>query len=336
MVDEQALVASPPTPPSTLADEAVHWLQSLEGDMERLLDALPDMPDEKLEYVIIAANQLNLMSWRVRAAAAHQILSRAEKRNRTGKPDTEGHGEWAVACKVAPQFGIEAQTLLRDAAIHATFFTKKDEPGTFIPGDKAYDKVLTERGFYVEALNAAYRHKVSAHQVLEEFIEAKMANPNFSVSDARRMARAGAPPELDALMPPLLGDPHFESAFSDFKKAARALAQVSSRRLGGMLRQYITEIEEEAKDVAISWLDKIEELVWREKYDNPDALATRLNVDREWPIHWFNQLQEKGWMTWTEKERTETARGAAAKQWEFTQKYWDDKLKRRPEDKAWI
>lgn len=330
MLIEESIVASPPTPPPAPAADAVHWLQSLEGDMRHLLDAIPTFTDDQLQAVLVAANALGVVSWRVRAAVCHQILARAQ--NRQGRPDPEQKSIWNTAAQAGSLLGVGAKQIRQDAEIHENFFSRP----TSFAGEGSYDQILTERGYYEAALEAASKHGADPHEMLEKFAKAKLADDRFSVSDARRHARAGTIPDLEGLLPPLLGNPGFESAFKDFKRAAHALSQASHRRLAGLIRQYITEIEEEARDNAVNWLEKLEALVWREKYDEVDTLAVRLGVDREWVKAWFDQLKVKGWMDWTEKETTETARGAPRKSWQFTQAYWDAKLKRRPEDQAWI
>lgn len=335
MIIEESLVASPPAPPANVGDDSIHWFQSIAEDMRKILAAIPDLSDEQLKDLLGVADALGVMAWRVRAAVAHQILKRAQNLQRTGKRDLEGKGQWSIAAQISSELGVEPRTIIRDAEIHANFFAAEDA-GTFVAGDKGYDKILTERGYYEAALEASGKHGADPHEVIEQFAQAKMANDHFSVSDARRHARAGTTPDLGSYLAPLLADPEVSVKLGAFQKAGRDLARVTHRRLSYLINQSLTEIEEELKDNSASWLEKLEKVLWEEKYDEADTTATRLGVDREWVLKWFRDLEARGFLRSESKPKTtDNARGATRTGYYLTDAYWEWKLKRQAAE-HWI
>ena len=314
MIDQESLVASPPTPPPTPVADAVHWLQAIESDADRVIAALPEYPDESLLDVRAAGVALGKASWRIVCAVDAQILSRAQRRQ--GKADTEGTGLWALAVQQAKATGLHPDTVRQNAEIHSNFFSAE---GTFRHVAKSCER-LQEKGYYEAALRTD-----DPAATLEEFAHLHAeTDGRFTVREAWRMVKQASAPDIDKVLSAIDANPDFLEAYKAFEAAGRHLVDVSGLRLASIINSCLEEVRFEAELPPQSYRQRIESLMVRDGFDEIDEIVRALgDVKRDWVIAWFHRMRAEGWMEVEDKERVEGARGATRKRWSFTPEYWE-------------
>ncbi|HKS27096.1 MAG TPA: hypothetical protein VJS44_04725 [Pyrinomonadaceae bacterium] len=115
-----AVVEKPPTQltPSDFF-QVFNGLEAFERDTRLLI---PTLEDEQLVQGIQAAEALGDTAWRIRAAFAEEIATRAKRLNGgRGHKDTTGQGVTKALVRVAAEAGVELRTIQRDRQILSTF-----------------------------------------------------------------------------------------------------------------------------------------------------------------------------------------------------------------------
>ncbi|MFN9114083.1 MAG: hypothetical protein ACK5XN_28790, partial [Bacteroidota bacterium] len=161
--------------------------------------------------------------------------------------------------------------------------------------------------------------------VLQELAMEKLDNPSFSTSDAKRLVAIRHSPSMSAIMPSLAGNREIAAAFELWQQATRRLVAVVGSRGRQIANSQTEEWTWELALPDMTFLQRIEHLITVDGLDEIDQIAPRLGVDRQAVISWFSRLKEEGWISYTEKERSPGARGAARKSWYFTDEYYAQK-----------
>jgi hypothetical protein len=99
-----------------------HLFNRLEEFEETAVALIPTLSDAELEEGIARAQALGETAWRIRAAFATEVASRANRLNGgRGKLAGEGQGVTQALAHVAVQTGVEVRTIQRDRQIMSTF-----------------------------------------------------------------------------------------------------------------------------------------------------------------------------------------------------------------------
>lgn len=155
----------------------INRLEKIEDDIIALL---PDMSDDEVMDTRIYAKSLGRSAWRIEVACDREIWNRTEAKRGRGNVDVEGVGIKATVAKRAAELGCTPRTIESNARV-AKFVREIEEEN-----DESTFTILDEKGYWQAALSADY-----PKEAIEHFVNAKLENPFFSVSDAFRWAKEG-------------------------------------------------------------------------------------------------------------------------------------------------
>lgn len=311
-MNEDKLAVVPPALPQE--QSGIHWMQVLAGETDRLIASIRTFSDETLFDMLNAASAIEHAGWKLRCAASAELLERAVRVRVRREGDQTGEGRMALAKALAARTNVSVSTVLSDAEIWQTFFTAEAQEQL---GDVSH---LAEKTYYVAALRAE-----NPVEVLQELAMEKLDNPSFSTSDAKRLVAIRHSPSMSAIMPSLAGNREIAAAFELWQQATRRLVAVVGSRGRQIANSQTEEWTWELALPDMTFLQRIEHLITVDGLDEIDQIAPRLGVDRQAVISWFSRLKEEGWISYTEKERSPGARGAARKSWYFTDEYYAQK-----------
>src|SRR5262245_58530904 len=101
----------------------LQWFNDVEQTAKAIIEAIPLMSDEELQQTHDRADELERVSWIVKAAARTEILTRAARlAGGRGNRDIDEKGRVALATKLAPVLKASPKVILEDASIYSNFF----------------------------------------------------------------------------------------------------------------------------------------------------------------------------------------------------------------------
>lgn len=279
----------------------IHWMNDVEMKAQTIIETIPMMDDERLLEIYEQSQILGRCAWRIRAAVAYEILSRATSvKVGRGNKDNEEQGRVAVARKIAKQVGIAPKVLLEEAGIHATFLGNCLSARNNSETHGTYDH-LAEKEFY----RAAY-YSDDPHSTLEFFAHQKSENPTYSTRDAWRHLKEQKTPPIDTPVPPLIED---ECVRSWWERFADVVAGAPDRPgLRRLLNNVYDEVRNFVQRPSTDRRNQILNLI-REGIDEHDLITHEIGADRIHVAKWLNSLCEDDVLVQFEKEAVEGARG---------------------------
>jgi hypothetical protein len=300
---------------------AVHWLQRVAEDTQRLIDALPGYADEELLACRAEAEALGRASWIIVARIDHEIMARAQRVSNKKQGDLSQSGVYATAVRQGRAANLDPTTILKNATIYRNFghiLTDTENPESL-----RLTEVLRDKGYWLAATYAPTGEMVN---YLKYFADQKEADPRFTVRAAHRYVQEQKAPPLTTPLPPLKDNATVDAAFQLVKQAFATLNDATDGRLRGMLRGYEDEIAYELQLPSSTVMAEIAKLI-EAGYDEIDVIRDRASWPRDWIVRWFKTMQECDWARPFNKGRVEGARGATRQGWTLTPRFYAE-LKR--------
>lgn len=288
-------------PQQIAAADALHWLNAIENDADRIINDLPARTDDEVLEIRMAARSLGRASWRIECAADAEIMNRVSARQGRLK-DEEGKGVHAAVLKAATAAGVDPRTVYQNASIYKTFFASES---SFRNNDEnGHLDILDEKAFYQAALATD-----DPHAALEQFAKARTEDPRFNTRDAWRMVKQAKAPDIDNDITSAIDNEQTRELWRDCKRRILTLGG-RCPNLRGIIHPFIDEIEYELSRPTETIRQAIDHAII-EGYDEIDQIAQRINRNRDHVIAWMNRLEDEGEYLRFEKERAPGARGAA-------------------------
>lgn len=155
------------------------YLDRLEEFEETVIDLLPFGSFEEIAQTKTYAMRMSNGGWRIVCACDAVLLSREPLKGGRGIIDVEGVGRVNAAKDEGRKRGVGDKTVRRNAQIFNVLLKPK---GKTVLNEQ--HSLLDDKGYFEAALRAPDPRKA-----LRMFEKEKSENPNFSVSDAFRLAR---------------------------------------------------------------------------------------------------------------------------------------------------
>lgn len=180
------------------------YFDRLEEFEQTVIDLLPHADDDQVVQARGYAKAMGKAGWRIECACDAVLLDRAALKGGRGKADTEGSGKVSAAKGRAKEIGCAPQTVRRNAQIHKVFKTVLIDQHS----------LLDEKGYFEAALRAPDHKKA-----IKLFEKEKSENPNFSVNDAKRLAKTLKDKQEKITVPDVKDylDPHYKSFLLDLE-----------------------------------------------------------------------------------------------------------------------
>lgn len=307
---EEAIVPVPPA-------QAVHWMEGVATDTQRLVAALPSYTDEELVACREQAEVLGRAAWIVTCAADHEIMKRAQPVRNRREGDLSKSGIYATAQRQARAVGLDPTTILRNATIFKNF-------GELLMGDGDPEalrltEVLPDKGYWDAASHAP---EGEMRSYLDYFAAQKEADPRFNVRAAWRYVNEQKAPPITMALPPLRDNEAADAAFQYVLQGFNMLNKATGNRLRGVLKGFQEELEYELRLPPCTVMERIANLI-DEGYDEIDIIKDRAGWPRDWVVAWFKHMQASDWARPFEKGRVEGARGASRQGWVLTDKFFE-------------
>lgn len=316
MEETQALAI--PTNDVPAPAQAVHWLQRVSEDTQRLVSALPDYGDEELLACRAEAEALGRASWIIVTRIDHEIMVRAQRVSNKKQGDLSQSGIYATAARQAKATGLDPTTILKNATIYRNFGDILTSPND--PESLRLTEVLRDKGYW---LAATYAPVGEMRDYLKYFADQKENDPTFTVRAAHRYVQEQKAPPLVTALPPLKDNAGVDAAYQLVKQAFAALNDATDGRLRGMLRGYEDEISYELQLPSTTIMAEIAKLI-EDGYDEIDIIRDRASWPRDWVVRWFKTMQECDWARPFDKGRVEGARGANRQGWTLTNRFYEE------------
>ena len=312
LVDQpEALAVVPP-------DQAVHWLERVATDTQRLVTALPHYTDDELVECRRVADTLHHASWIVICATDHEIMKRAQPVKNRREGDLSKSGIYATAARQAHAVGLDPTTILRNATIYKNFghiLTSQDDPEAL-----RLTEILTDKGYWDAAAHAP---EGEMRSYLDYFAAQKEADPRFTVKAAWRYVNEQKAPPITMALPPLRENEAADAALAYIRQGFTMLNQATGNRLRGVLKGYEEELEYELKLPPCTVMERIATLI-DEGWDEIDVIKERAGWPRDWVVAWFKQMEAADWARSFPKGQVEGARGAPRKGWTLTDQFYKE------------
>lgn len=153
----------------------MNYLNRLEEFQETVITLLPFASDEEVDEVRLRGMAMGAAGWRIVCACDAVAISRAMAlKGGRGKRDTNQEGKGSAAAERGKLGGYTYRQALRNAQIFNVFKT------TVID----HTSLLDDKGYFEQALRTP-----RPRQTIKRFEKEKQNNPNFSVTDASKLAR---------------------------------------------------------------------------------------------------------------------------------------------------
>jgi hypothetical protein len=153
----------------------MNYLNRLEEFQETVISLLPFASDVEVDEVRLRGMAMGATGWRIVCACDAVAISRAiALKGGRGKVDTAGEGKLSAAKERGRLGGYDAKQAWRNAQIFNTFKT------TLID----QTSLLDDKGYFEQALRTPQPRKT-----IKKFEKEKQNNPNFTVSDAAKLAK---------------------------------------------------------------------------------------------------------------------------------------------------
>lgn len=153
----------------------INKLEKVEGDIIALL---PGMTDDEVLDTRVQAKTLGRSAWRIEIACDAELWNRTYARRGRGNVDTEGVGVKATVAKRAAELGCSSRTIESNAKVYKLVQEVEQE------NSANTCTILDEKGYW-QAADASDDPKAA----IEHFIEEKLSNPMYSVTDAFRWSK---------------------------------------------------------------------------------------------------------------------------------------------------
>jgi len=297
--------------------QAVHWLEHVASDTQRLVAALPHYSDDELVECRRVADTLHHASWIVICAADHEIMKRAQPVKNRREGDLSKSGIYATAVRQARAVGLDPTTILKNATIFSNFghllTSQEDEEAIRLT------EVLTDKGYWLAACSAP---EGEMRSYLDYFAAQKEADPRFTVRAAWRYVNERKAPPITMALPPLRENEAAEAALEYIRQGFALLNKATGNRLRGVLKGFEEELEYELRLPPCTVMERLATLI-EEGWDEIDVIKDRAGWPRDWVVAWFKTMEAHDWARPFDKGRGEGARGASRQGWVLTDRFFE-------------
>jgi hypothetical protein len=203
-------IASLPNNVTEQFSSLMSYLNRLDEFQDTVISLLPFASDEEIAEIRLRGFALGHAGWRVVCACDAETIGRAMAlKGGRGKKDTEGQGKLSAAKERGKQGGYTDKNARRNAQLFNTFKTVLIDQHS----------LLDEKGFYEQALRTPQPRKT-----IKKFEKEKESNPNFSVTDAARLAKLLREGRKQVVIPdrPDYIDPGFKQLLLDLDASLSA------------------------------------------------------------------------------------------------------------------
>lgn len=153
----------------------MNYLNRLEEFQETVIALLPFASDQEVDEVRLRGIAMGATGWRIVCACDAVAIGRAVAlKGGRGKVDTAGEGKSSAAKERAQIGGYQERQAKRNAQIFNTFKTHVID----------HTSLLDDKGYFEQALRTPQPRKT-----IKKFEKEKQNNPNFTVSEAAKLAK---------------------------------------------------------------------------------------------------------------------------------------------------